>query len=459
MEPGPMYGGRAPAGRSTLDGQPWQAERSTRNGRWHTDVEAQRARSQNAQEMDEPKREGEVSIDSLRADDGVQDIPEGQADEGDEHDVEWHAERLTREVLDARRPAIKIPAEKANSSPSPAPRSVVLDYHLNISRCRHELKRFRDATEFMHPEDKFVPLYTSTRVRIFRRCDAALRTLRRQSATGASLTSIREELHRLAVSLGHFESLLVILSDSKRLPEANVFSLLSYSIQFYNQKFNSCQEATIPDLVSSLNDDIKGLSTDVSSATESGEFRLYFILFISDPIHTVNFTKRLVIERLSNHLIGATFFSSVTATTISITFQDSHGLGNAVNAFWFLSLVLSVASVATSISGLGLRYQTHSGIPKFSDYKFPILYSWFEVIPAVLLTLSIAFFAIGFVFFMYSSSQNLAVSIVVTASVGIVMLCFALVSLKFKTLTKAEVEKHRIQWLYRPFQEKEVDDD
>ncbi|TFY56085.1 hypothetical protein EVG20_g9068 [Dentipellis fragilis] len=280
----PVYGERAPAGRPTLDGQPRQAEGSIiRNGHWHMDVEAQRTGSLNAQEIDTPKREGEVSIDSLRADDGVPEIPaEGRGDggcDGDEHNVEWHAERLTRDVLEARRgPAIEIFVEKMESSASstnnladrqPVLGNAVLDYQLNISQCRHELKRFRDATEFMLPESKFVPLYKSTRVRIFRRCDSTLRNLRRLPTTSASSTPIREELHWLAMSLSHFESLLAILSDSERLPEANVFSLLSYSIQFYSQKFKTYQGAIVLDLISPLNEDIKGLSTAISKATES----------------------------------------------------------------------------------------------------------------------------------------------------------------------------------------------
>ena len=39
----------------------------------------------------------------------------------------------------------------------------------------------------------------------------------------------------------------------------------------------------------------------------------------------------------------ATFFSSVTATTLQLSFNDTNGAAaNAVNAFWFTSLVLSI---------------------------------------------------------------------------------------------------------------------
>lgn len=46
----------------------------------------------------------------------------------------------------------------------------------------------------------------------------------------------------------------------------------------------------------------------------------------------------------------ATFFSSVTATTLQFSYQEITGhLGSAVNLFWFLSLVFSVSSGVNSL--------------------------------------------------------------------------------------------------------------
>ena len=44
-------------------------------------------------------------------------------------------------------------------------------------------------------------------------------------------------------------------------------------------------------------------------------------------------------------ITAGTFFSSVTASTLQVSYAMDGGLANSVNAFWFSSLALSVASV------------------------------------------------------------------------------------------------------------------
>lgn len=56
----------------------------------------------------------------------------------------------------------------------------------------------------------------------------------------------------------------------------------------------------------------------------------------------------------------ATFFSSVTATTLQFTYaplqtEASDSLRGIVNLFWFLSLVFSVSSAVSSLLGLTWR--------------------------------------------------------------------------------------------------------
>lgn len=52
----------------------------------------------------------------------------------------------------------------------------------------------------------------------------------------------------------------------------------------------------------------------------------------------------------------ATFFSSVTATTLQFSFQNTGTtLGALVNLFWFISLVFSVSSGVSSLLGLMWR--------------------------------------------------------------------------------------------------------
>jgi WD repeat-containing protein 26 len=54
-----------------------------------------------------------------------------------------------------------------------------------------------------------------------------------------------------------------------------------------------------------------------------------------------------------NFMSVATLFSGITATTIQFSYQTNSGvLSDAVNAFWFSSLLFGIFSVVTSLVGL-----------------------------------------------------------------------------------------------------------
>ena len=66
--------------------------------------------------------------------------------------------------------------------------------------------------------------------------------------------------------------------------------------------------------------------------------------------------KERATTRYVNITTIATFFSSVTATTLQMSISDSpSGLLNIVNFFWFLSLVFSVSSGVSSLLGMTWR--------------------------------------------------------------------------------------------------------
>ena len=66
--------------------------------------------------------------------------------------------------------------------------------------------------------------------------------------------------------------------------------------------------------------------------------------------------KERATTRYVNITTIATFFSSVTATTLQISISDSSSdLLNIVNFFWFLSLVFSVSSGVSSLLGMTWR--------------------------------------------------------------------------------------------------------
>ena len=66
--------------------------------------------------------------------------------------------------------------------------------------------------------------------------------------------------------------------------------------------------------------------------------------------------KERATTRYVNITTIATFFSSVTATTLQMSISDSpSSLLNIVNFFWFLSLVFSVSSGVSSLLGMTWR--------------------------------------------------------------------------------------------------------
>ena len=66
--------------------------------------------------------------------------------------------------------------------------------------------------------------------------------------------------------------------------------------------------------------------------------------------------KERATTRYLNITTIATFFSSVTATTLQFSLPDSSTLlGSVVNFFWLLSLVFSVSSAISSLLGMTWR--------------------------------------------------------------------------------------------------------
>ena len=55
-------------------------------------------------------------------------------------------------------------------------------------------------------------------------------------------------------------------------------------------------------------------------------------------------------------LTVATFFSAVTATTLGLSVDNHNNVYEAVNFFWFCSLVFSVASVMNSLLALSWKH-------------------------------------------------------------------------------------------------------
>ena len=115
----------------------------------------------------------------------------------------------------------------------------------------------------------------------------------------------------------------------------------------------------------------------------------------------------------------ATFFSSVTATTLQMSISDSSsGLLNIVNFFWFLSLVFSVSSGVSSLLGMTWRKSSMwviycpDWMPLLKDQvrydtinpPWPIKL-WLDKAPMIFLIVSALMFIVGLNLFAYLSSQ------------------------------------------------------
>lgn len=103
----------------------------------------------------------------------------------------------------------------------------------------------------------------------------------------------------------------------------------------------------------------------------------------------------------------ATFFSSVTATTLQYSYSQtsaSEELWAYVNAVWFSSLVFSIASAANSFLGVALyqrpEYFGHSSLSEYRCIRI-----WFDKCPMFFLIISGGLFGIGLCLFAISSGQ------------------------------------------------------
>ena len=129
--------------------------------------------------------------------------------------------------------------------------------------------------------------------------------------------------------------------------------------------------------------------------------------------------KERATTRYVNITTIATFFSSVTATTLQMSISITHStLWNAVNFFWFISLVFSVSSGVSSLLGMTWRkssmWVSHCLVrlhlpmdPNRYDTTSPpwSIRMWFDKAPIVFLIISALMFIIGLNLFAYLSSQ------------------------------------------------------
>ena len=77
-------------------------------------------------------------------------------------------------------------------------------------------------------------------------------------------------------------------------------------------------------------------------------------MFIEVGVPTIRFAQEHGANNLLNLSTVATFFSAVTATTLQFSYQlpPNDLVSDAVNCFWFASMVFSIAAAVNSLLGL-----------------------------------------------------------------------------------------------------------
>ncbi|TFY80138.1 hypothetical protein EWM64_g3875, partial [Hericium alpestre] len=131
-----------------------------------------------------------------------------------------------------------------------------------------------------------------------------------------------------------------------------------------------------------------------------------------EGVPTIRFAQKHGASNLLNLSTVATFFSAVTATTLQYSF-DMTGtpLSDSVNAFWFTSMVFSIAAAVNSLLGLTWKQAMY----RSPGHRVPWwVLIWIKRSPLVFLVLSVACFSVGLVLFAYSSKQNYVVSTITT---------------------------------------------
>ncbi|KAF8155867.1 hypothetical protein B0H34DRAFT_512681 [Crassisporium funariophilum] len=168
-------------------------------------------------------------------------------------------------------------------------------------------------------------------------------------------------------------------------------------------------------------------------------------MFIEVGVPTIRFAQKHGAENLLNLSTVATFFSAVTATTMQFSYAlQRDNVSDAVNCFWFASLVFSIGAAVNSLLGLTWKQAMY----RSPGHRVPWwVLIWIKRSPLVFLVLSVACFSIGLCCFAYASHQAHVTSTVTTVLTAFTSFGLAAVSAWFASERWA-FSRHRGQkWL------------
>ncbi|KAG2030418.1 quinon protein alcohol dehydrogenase-like superfamily [Suillus americanus] len=168
-------------------------------------------------------------------------------------------------------------------------------------------------------------------------------------------------------------------------------------------------------------------------------------MFIEVGVPTIRFAQKHGAANLLTLSTVATFFSAVTATTLQFSYsQTGDMLSDCVNAFWFSSLVFSIAAAVNSLLGLSWKQAMYRSPGDRVPWWVLI---WIKRSPLVFLVMSVACFSAGLVLFTYSTNQGKVTSTITTVFTAFTSFGLAAVSAWFASERWTFVHHRGSKWL------------
>ncbi|TFK73519.1 WD40 repeat-like protein [Pluteus cervinus] len=204
-------------------------------------------------------------------------------------------------------------------------------------------------------------------------------------------------------------------------------------LQEYSGQFRyPAVQRYIHDLTTEMGEHIDSITTTLS-------------MFIEVGVPTIRFAQKHGATNLLNLSTVATFFSAVTATTLQFSFDlERSPASDAVNCFWFGSLVFSIAAAVNSLLGLTWKQAMY----RSPGHRVPWwVLIWIKRSPLVFLVMSVACFSIGLCCFTYATSQAPITSMITTIFTTFTSFGLAAVSAWFATERYIFLRHHGEKWL------------
>lgn len=168
-------------------------------------------------------------------------------------------------------------------------------------------------------------------------------------------------------------------------------------------------------------------------------------MFIEVGVPTIRFAQKHGAANLLTLSTVATFFSAVTATTLQFSYsQTGDMLSDGVNAFWFSSLVFSIAAAVNSLLGLSWKQAMYRSPGDRVPWWVLI---WIKRSPLVFLVMSVACFSAGLVLFTYSTNQGKVTSTITSVFTAFTSFGLAAVSAWFASERWTFVHHRGSKWL------------